>query len=86
MLSSFDGTPRSTFREPLPVGWDAAPEELADAEPADVAGLLTTAPVAVDEIIRQSGASAAEVQMALLELEITGRLQRHAAGRVSLIA
>lgn len=84
LLSDFDGTPRSTFREPLPVGWDAAPEELAEAEPADIAGLLTTAPVAIDELIRQSGASAAEVQMALLELEIAGRLQRHAAGRVSL--
>jgi DNA processing protein len=86
LLSTFDGTPRSTFREPLPAGWDAAPEDLADAEPADIAGLLTTAPVAVDELIRQSGAAAAEVQMALLELEISGRLQRHAAGRVSLIA
>ena len=62
------------------------PDDLADAEPADIAGLLTTAPVAVDELIRQTGASAAEVQMALLELEIAGRLQRHAAGRVSLIA
>ncbi|MGZ3268655.1 MAG: DNA-processing protein DprA [Croceibacterium sp.] len=86
LISGFDGTPRSTFREPLLTGWDAAPEELADAEPADIAGLLTTAPVAVDELIRQSGASAAEVQMALLELEISGRLQRHAAGRVSLMA
>jgi DNA processing protein len=85
-MSAFDGTPRSTFREPLPAGWESAPEEFADAEPADIAGLLTTAPVAVDELIRQSGSSAAEVQMALLELEIAGRLQRHAAGRVSLIA
>jgi DNA processing protein len=86
LLSSFAGTPRSTFREPLPAGWDAAPEDFADAEPADIAGLLTTAPVAVDELIRQADASPAEVQMALLELEIAGRLQRHAAGRVSLIA
>jgi len=85
LLSSFDGTPRSTFREPLPANWDVALDELAEAEPADVAGLLTTAPVAVDELIRQSGASAAEVQIALLELEISGRLQRHAAGRVSLV-
>jgi DNA processing protein len=84
LMSGFDGTPRSTFREPLPAGWDAAPDDLAEAEPADIAGLLTTAPVAVDELIRQSGAGAAEVQMALLELEIAGRLQRHAAGRVSL--
>ena len=49
-------------------------------------GLLTTAPVAVDELIRQSGTSASAVQMALLELEIAGRLTRHAGGRVSLTA
>jgi DNA processing protein len=84
LMSGFDGTPRSTFREPLPAGWEAAPEELAEAEPADIAALLTTAPIAVDELIRQSGAGAAEVQMALLELELAGQLQRHAAGRVSL--
>ena len=53
-------------------------------EPADIAALLTTAPVSVDELIRQSGAGAAAVQLALLELEIAGRLERHAAGRVSL--
>jgi DNA processing protein len=86
LLSGFDGAPRSTFREPLSAGWDTVPDESVDAEPTDVADLLTTAPVAVDELIRQSGAAAAEVQMALLELEIAGRLQRHAAGRVSLIA
>jgi DNA processing protein len=64
----------------------AAPEEIAGAGAADVPGLLTNAPVAFDELIRQSGASAAEVQMALLELEISGRLQCHAAGRFSLNA
>jgi DNA processing protein len=84
LMSGFDGAPRSTFREPLPAGWDAAADELPGAEPADIRGLLTTAPVAVDEIIRQCGASAAEVHMALLELELSGCLQRHAAGRVSL--
>ncbi|WP_375289335.1 DNA-processing protein DprA [Qipengyuania sp.] len=83
LLSNFDGTPRSTFREPA-ISFDYAPEELAEAEPADIASLLTTAPVAVDEIIRQSGAAAAAVQLALLELEIAGRLERHAGGRVSL--
>lgn len=83
LLSGFDGTPRSTFREAAP-RYDYAPHELEDAEPADISGLLTTAPVPVDELIRQSGAGAGAVQMALLELEIAGRLQRHAGGRVSL--
>ena len=83
LLSTFDGSPRSTFRE-VSQDYDYATEDLAEAEPADIASLLTTAPVAVDELIRQSGESAAAVQLALLELEIAGRLERHAAGRVSL--
>lgn len=82
LLSAFDGTPRSTFREPAPQF--AAHDPLADT-PADIAGLLTTAPIAIDELIRQSGESPAAVQLALLELEIAGGLVRHAAGRVSLI-
>ncbi|WP_427967842.1 DNA-processing protein DprA [Altererythrobacter sp.] len=83
LLSGFDGRPRSTFREAVGV-MDYAPVELVEAEPAEIGGLLTTAPVAVDELIRQSGESAAAVQMALLELEISGELVRHAGGRVSL--
>ena len=59
------------------------PDDLDDA-PADVAALLTTAPVAVDELIRQSGESPAAVQLALLELELAGKLVRHAGGRVGL--
>ncbi|MDE8654387.1 DNA-processing protein DprA [Novosphingobium album (ex Liu et al. 2023)] len=82
LLSGFDGTPRSTFREAAPA-YLAADEPLAD-EPADITGLLTTAPVAIDELIRQSGQGAAAVQLALLELEIAGGLVRHAGGRVSL--
>ncbi|WBY15529.1 DNA-processing protein DprA [Erythrobacteraceae bacterium WH01K] len=88
LLTDFDGNPRSTFREASQdydaFGLAGAPEEMAEAESADLESLLTTAPVAVDELIRQSGATAAAVQLALLELEIAGRLERHAAGRVSL--
>ena len=82
LLSGFDGTPRSTFREAQPQSWPVD-DELAE-EPADIAALLTTAPVGIDELVRQSGESAGAVQLALLELEIAGRLIRHAGGRVSL--
>ena len=82
LVAGFDGTPRSTFREATPPAFDPV-EELAD-EPADLASLLSNAPVSIDELIRQSGDSAAAVQLALLELEIAGRLQRHAGGRVSV--
>jgi DNA processing protein len=49
-----------------------------------VAELLGPSPVPVDEIIRLSGASSGAVQMALLELDLAGRLDRHAGNRVSL--
>lgn len=83
LLSGFDGTPRSSLREAQPHYFGTDDELLSD-EPADIASLLTTAPVGVDELVRQSGASNGAVQMALLELEIAGRLVRHAGGRVSL--
>jgi DNA processing protein len=83
LLSGFHGSPRSSFREPAA----ASPFDMAEvSEPAELADLLTTAPVAIDELIRQSGDSAAAVQLALLEMELGGRLIRHAGGRVSLAA
>ena len=49
-----------------------------------VEGLLGPSPVPVDEIIRLSGVSSGAVQMALLELDLAGRLDRHAGNRVGL--
>lgn len=63
-----------------PVAVDAS-----DTERHVVAGLLGPAPAPVDEIIRQSALTPAIVQMVLLELELSGRLERHAGGRVSLV-
>ena len=83
LLNGFDGLPRSTFREAATSEYDFG-EEFAEAEPADIEGRLSAAPVAVDELVRQSGDSAAAVHIALMELEIAGRLQRHAGGKVSL--
>jgi len=40
--------------------------------------------VPVDEIVRLSGRPPAIVQTVLLELELAGRLERHAGGQVSL--
>jgi DNA processing protein len=41
-------------------------------------------PLLVDELIRQCRASTSEVQRALMELELDGRLDRHPGNRVSL--
>ncbi len=48
--------------------------------------LLGPSPAPVDEIIRLSGATPGSVQMALLELDLAGCLDRHAGGKVSLRA
>lgn len=66
-----------------------AEPELVNGD-GDAAGaveeLLGPSPVPVDEIVRLSGASAGSVQLALLELDLAGRLDRHAGGKVSLRA
>lgn len=79
-ITGFDGQPRSRLREAASA-WDGA-EDMGE-DPADISTLLTTAPIAVDELVRQSGASAGAVQLALLELELAGAVVRHAGGRVS---
>lgn len=65
------------FNEPVAIDAD-------DGERRTVANLLSPVPVPVDELIRQTGLPAAVVQTVLLELEIAGRLVRHAGGRVAL--
>ncbi|GLK80814.1 DNA-processing protein DprA [Methylopila turkensis] len=76
--------------EPKPISLAQAetagfrPAEPADDERARVLELLGPAPAAVDEIVRQSGVEARGVQLVLLELELAGRLERMAGGRVAL--
>lgn len=70
-------------------GWsfDGPPaDDASDADRARIVALLGPVPVAVDELIRQSGRAPAAVQTVLLELELAGRLERHAGGRVSYFA
>jgi DNA processing protein len=67
-------------------GFDGPPaEDAGDAERLLVQTLLGPVPVPVDELIRQSGLAPAVVQTVLLELELAGRLERHAGGRASLV-
>jgi DNA processing protein len=67
---------------------DAAPappaEPSSDARTRIVA-LLGPTPVAIDDLIRLSGASAAVVHTTLLELELAGRLKRQRGGLVALL-
>ena len=72
LLQGFAGTPRSMFRE-AESAFEPMPDDFG-SNPADLATMLTTAPISIDELIRQSGASPAAVQLTLLELELAGRL------------
>ncbi|MGZ8331371.1 MAG: DNA-processing protein DprA [Rhodoplanes sp.] len=50
-----------------------------------ITALLGPTPVAIDDLIRWSGAPTPVVLTALLELELAGRLARQAGGRVALL-
>ena len=71
------------FLGPAPSPPDA--EEIAQAR-RRIEESLGPTPVAVDEVIRECHVSPAIVHMALLELELAGRLERHPGNRVALIA
>jgi len=63
------------------------PDTSADVSESDrrtIVSLLGPVAVAIDELLRQSGLSPAALHLVLLELELAGRLIRHAGGRVSL--
>jgi len=64
-----------------PAALDAGSEERALVEE-----LLGPSAVPVDEILRLSALPSGTVQLILLELDLAGRLDRHAGGRVSLAA
>jgi DNA processing protein len=71
--------PAASYQPPPPADADDAARRIVTA-------LLGPVPVPVDELIRQAGIVPAVVQMVLLELELAGRLERHAGARVSLSA
>ncbi|MFL6843789.1 MAG: DNA-processing protein DprA [Allosphingosinicella sp.] len=73
------------FRQPeLRFGPSDVPVEAGEEARAVIVVLLNATPVPVDELVRQSELPPAIVQTVLLELELAGRLERHAGGRVSL--
>jgi DNA processing protein len=64
---------------------DFGTDEPAADERRRIVSLLGPTPVDIDDLIRLSGARAAVVRTVLLELEIAGKLERQAGGRVSLL-
>jgi DNA processing protein len=82
--------PLAGIRAPRPTRPEKAPDFSATPPPGEdersgVLEVLGPTPVAVDEIIRHTGLNAAQVSMVLLELDLAGRIERHAGGNVSLV-
>jgi DNA processing protein len=73
-------------REPR-APWIGQPlsDDASDGERSVLTNLLGPTAVAIDELVRQSGLPPAVVNTVLLDLELAGRLERHAGGRVSLL-
>jgi DNA processing protein len=82
-----------------PISGQSAPPGLPLEEPPDLSSspphgdgersliveALGPTPVEIDEIIAHTGLHPAQVFMVLLELDLAGRLERHAGGSVSLV-
>ena len=79
--------PMLELNEPEPAAMRvAAPDELSQTEiAARIRGLLGPSPVGMDELARASGCAIADVRIALLTLEMDGRLERHGGNLVSLL-
>lgn len=56
-----------------------------DSDRSRLITALSPTPVEIDDVIRHTGLPASAVYLILLELDLAGRLQRHAGGMVSLV-
>ena len=65
------------------VGQDGA--ETSDAARDAILSLLGPTPTGGDDLIRQSGLTSADVALALLDLELAGFVERHAANRFTRV-
>lgn len=89
-LAPIAGNGRPAFREPplirgpLPIEPRPLPE-ISDRDRDKVLAALGPHPIEVDEILRATGLDARAVQIALMELDLAGRIERHGSQLVSKI-
>ncbi|KSV69464.1 DNA processing protein DprA [Sinorhizobium sp. GW3] len=76
--------PLPGVREPDGQARVGVPASASDSDRAAVSTALGPTPVEIDDIVRHTGLSPAQVYLLLLELDLAGRLDRHAGGLVSL--
>ncbi|MEK1869294.1 MAG: DNA-processing protein DprA [Ensifer adhaerens] len=76
--------PLPGVREPDGQARAGVPVSASDRDRVAVSTALGPTPVEIDDIVRHTGLSPAQVYLLLLELDLAGRLDRHAGGLVSL--
>jgi DNA processing protein len=81
-LSQLDLFGDQVIEEPERPGGGILPPD--DDDRAVIVSALGPTPVDVDDILRHTGSPASTVYLVLLELDLAGRLHRHAGGLVSL--
>ncbi len=89
VLAPILGAPIPQRAEPPTASSPAAPQpdDLAgtrDYVRAHIQALLGPTPIALDDVARLADASVADVRVAVLELELAGRIERHGGGLISL--
>ena len=78
--------PRFEFETREPETTPAPPSaSTGDPDQDRLIAVLGPSPVTMDELVRASGLDARRVQLALLELDLSGRIERHGNGMVSLL-
>lgn len=80
-MAGHRGDPAVEAEAPLVPAEPAMPGDDARAR---IISLLGPVPTLIDDLVRLSGCTAAEVQIVLLELDLAGRLDRPGTGRVAL--
>lgn len=91
IIATFASMPPPSFAEPPslpianPAGGHANCKEVGENDRRHVIDKLSPSPVGVDELMRQCQLTAPVMLTILLELELAGRLDRHAGNRVSLL-
>ncbi|HUD51724.1 DNA-processing protein DprA [Parvibaculum sp.] len=88
VIAALQQTPMRPFTEPDATHYGRAsgtPFEPDAAMRQRILSALGPTPTAVDDIVRQTGASIPAIRMVLLELDLAGRLHRDPGDRVSLL-
>jgi DNA processing protein len=86
-IASFSATRPKGFSEPPNASWIS--EDAIETLPEEIAPIIlqniSTTPLTVDELVRTCQVTMPDMQMALLELELAGRIQRLPGNRVVMI-